>query len=188
MILPGCARNKISWKDLTFTRIAFLCKIKYKISWKDIICPRIWFLFVKYPERILSFRGLLFVCLFIYVFMARIRSAKLYQTVSIPGDRSTIHINKKVILKVQYFRNYLYSDKYESKTWTWNVPAAQRRLAGEPMARPGILLLAGEPKARPGLLLSSRIYARSCPRSCLPICYFFPGLSGYFGAANPAGG
>ena len=33
----------------------------------------------------------------------------------------------------------------------------------------------GEPKARPGLLLSSRIYTRSCPRSCLPICYFFLG-------------
>ena len=41
------------------------------------------------------------------------------------------------------------------------MPAAQRRLAGEPKARPGLLLLAGEPKARPGLLpgllLSSRV-------------------------------
>ena len=38
----------------------------------------------------------------------KIRSAKLYQTVSIPGDRSTIQINKKVILRVQYFRKYLF--------------------------------------------------------------------------------
>ena len=40
--------------------------------------------------------------------MARTRSAKLYQTLSIPGNRSTIQMNKKVILRVQYFRKYLF--------------------------------------------------------------------------------
>ena len=60
-------------------------------------------------------------------------------------NRSTIQISKKVIQRVQYSRNYL-----------WKIAANLKA------AR-----LAGEPKARPGLLLSSRICARSCARSCL---------------------
>ena len=57
--------------------------------------------FIKYPERILSLPGC-FLCffVFVFVFVCTIRSAKLYQTVSIPGNRYTIQRNKKVILGV----------------------------------------------------------------------------------------
>ena len=80
------------------------------------------------------------------------------------------------------------------------MPAAQRRLSGEPKARPGLFYLAA---FMPGLVWhigdlsvagnqlhsSRRLEFLAVPVSSLshvPI-YCFLALSGYFGAATPAG-
>ena len=69
------------------------------------------------------------------------------------------------------------------------MPAAQRRLAGEPKARPGLLLLAGEPKARPGFsYLAAYMLGLVLGLVCQSAISFLVVLSGYFGAATPAGG
>ena len=123
--------------------------------------------------------------------MARIRPAKMYQTVSIPGNRSTIQINKKVILGVQYFQKYLLKiatnlnlepgiEICPPRSGGWRV--SQRR---------GRVFSYWRVSRRRGLVfsyLAAYVLGLVLVLVCQSAISFLVVLSGYFGAATPAGG
>ena len=120
----------------------------------------------------------------------KIRSAKLFQTVSIPGNRSTIQINKKV-MRVQYFRTYLFKIatnlnlKSEPEIWP---PRSGGWRASRRRGRVFSYWRVSRRRGRVFSYLAAYVLGLLLGLVCQSAISFLVVLSGYFGAATPAGG